>query len=471
MARPFDAFVVLAEMRTGSNHLEAMLDRVPGITMHGEVFNPVFIGRHDGTELFGFDLAAREADPQAFLDEIVQQSPGLPGFRYFHDHDPRILPRLLSDRRIGKVILTRNPLDSYISRRIAAETGQWKLTDARHRRDAEVRFDPAEFEAMLADWQGFRARVRRGLQETGQTAFELDYTDLNAAEVLNGLLRFLRVDGAIDPAASRLKPQNPGGPMGKVSNPDEMQAAIARLDPFGLDRPLAEEAGRSPTVKSFVTADAAGLLYMPVPGALVRETLSWLAAVERVPEDALPRGLTQRELRGWMRDRPGHRRFTLVRHPVARAHHVFCRDVLPRGRPVFAVTRKVLRNRYGVPLPGRWPDPDYDIAAHRAAFLAFLEFLKPCLAAQTSIDPPATWAGQNAVIQGMAGFALPDVVVRDRDLAAAPSMLGHADAPPWPVAVDNAPFPLSAIHDADLEAAARAAYRRDYLVFGFGDWR
>jgi len=30
---------------------------------------------------------------------------------------------------------------------------------------------------------------------------------------------------------------------------------------------------------------------------------------------------------------------------------------------------------------------------------------------------------------------------------------------------------LATIYDAELEAAARDAYGRDYMGFGFGDWR
>ena len=40
----FEYFVVLAEMRTGSNLLESNLNAIDGIECHGELFNPFFIG-------------------------------------------------------------------------------------------------------------------------------------------------------------------------------------------------------------------------------------------------------------------------------------------------------------------------------------------------------------------------------------------------------------------------------------------
>ena len=46
----------------------------------------------------------------------------MPGFRLFHDHDRRIWDHVLADTACAKIVLTRNPLDSYVSRKIAAAT-------------------------------------------------------------------------------------------------------------------------------------------------------------------------------------------------------------------------------------------------------------------------------------------------------------------------------------------------------------
>ena len=142
-ARRFDAFVMFAEMRTGSNHLEESLNSLPDVICYGEVYNPVFLGQHNRFDLLGYDMDRREADPIGLLDAIMAQSDGLPGLRLFHDHDARVVARVLPDPRIAKIILTRNPLDSYVSRKIASETGQWRLTDARHHKTARIRFDLA----------------------------------------------------------------------------------------------------------------------------------------------------------------------------------------------------------------------------------------------------------------------------------------------------------------------------------------
>ena len=177
MAQNFDAFVVFAEMRTGSNLLEANLNLFDGISCLGEAFNPHFIGYPNKTELLDISREARDSDPAALLDR-VRGAEGLAGFRYFHDHDPRILAPLLDDPRIAKIVLTRNPIDSYVSWKIAQKTDQWKLTNVSRRKDAKATFDKADFEAHLEALQSFQIRLLNGLQTRGQTAFYVAYEDV-----------------------------------------------------------------------------------------------------------------------------------------------------------------------------------------------------------------------------------------------------------------------------------------------------
>ena len=53
----FDSFVVFAEMRTGSNFLEANLNAFAGIACHGEAFNPFFMGYPKSEPILGVDQA------------------------------------------------------------------------------------------------------------------------------------------------------------------------------------------------------------------------------------------------------------------------------------------------------------------------------------------------------------------------------------------------------------------------------
>ena len=162
----FRGFVILGAMRTGSNLLEETLSTAGGITCHGEVFNPHFVGGPRREAVLGVDKKRRDADPVALLEQVFA-SGGLNGFRYFADHDPRVLDAVLRDKSIAKVILTRNPVDSYVSWKIAQKTGQWKLTRVDRRKSATIRFDPAEYRAFDGARRDFHTWLRSALMVRG----------------------------------------------------------------------------------------------------------------------------------------------------------------------------------------------------------------------------------------------------------------------------------------------------------------
>ena len=303
--------------------------------------------------------------PRAFSRRSGNRPGGLGGFRFFHDHDPRVLDAVLDDPRCAKIILTRNPLDSYVSKKIAQATGQWKLTNVKRRRDTAITFDAAEFERHVARLQGFQMTLLRRLQITGQTAFHLAYEDLQSLDVINGLARYLGSTAGLTALDASLKVQNPDPLETKVANFDEMQQALARRDPFDLTRTPNFEPRRGAAVPGFIRAAHAPLLFMPIRSGPEAELRAWLAALDDVPEDALPTRLDQKALRHWMRHNPGHRRFTVLRHPVARAHAAFCDKILIKGPGCYRDIRRTLRNFHKLPLPGNLPDAGYDLAAHR----------------------------------------------------------------------------------------------------------
>ncbi|WP_325175509.1 nodulation protein NodH [Cereibacter sphaeroides] len=461
----FDSFVMLAGMRTGSNFLEANLNALPGVRCHGELFNPHFIGSKDCTALFGHDLTRREADPLGFLARVRAETRGLSGFRYFHDHDPRVLPAVMEDHRCAKIVLTRNPAESYVSLKIARETGQWKLTDATRLRAATVVFDAAEFEAHLEAAQTFQMQVMRGLQLSGQTAFYLDYEDLSEVEVLNGLARFLGVDGRLSAIDGTLKKQNPQPIRDKVANPDEMAASLARLDRFNLSRTPNFEPRRGAGVPGFVAGGP--LLYMPVRGGPEGAVRRWLEGFG----GPLVEEFSQKTLRQWKKARPGHRSFTVLRHPLARAHAGF-RDQILTGR--LPEIRQALNRIHKLDLPPPDAAGAMEAAAFREAFLGFLRFLRLNLSGQTGLRVSAHFASQGNVLQGMAQIQVPDLVVREERMGEALAYLAAeagCEAPPVAPEADAGPHPLASIWGRDLEDAARDAYARDYATFGFGCWR
>jgi LPS sulfotransferase NodH len=464
----FDMFVIFAEMRTGSNFLESNLNGFEDLACLGEAFNPHFIGYPNRDALLGQTLAQRDSDPLALLQAMRAQDK-LTGFRFFHDHDPRVLQAVLPDPRVAKIILTRNPVDSFVSRKIAAATGQWKLTNPAKQRSEQVTFDAAEFEQHLERLQEFQVFLLNSLQKSAQTAFYLAYEDLQEVEVMNGLARWLGSAHQVKGLDRKLKKQNPEPVEEKVKNLDQMERSLARLDRFNLSRTPNFEPRRGSAIPTLLATPDSPLLFLPIKGGPDTAVCAWMRVLDGGAD--LQTGFNFNALRQWKQAHPGHRSFAVLRNPLARAHAVLCDHILAEGPDSYPEIRAALVRTFGLVLPeGDGLDP----AAHRAALEVFLRFLKANLSGQTALRTDPAWASQAAVLQGMASIILPDMILReDRladGLAALIWQIGREDAPPLPVVTNPHAARLAMIHDAGLEKLARDALARDYLTFGFGDW-
>ncbi|MFD1880304.1 sulfotransferase family 2 domain-containing protein [Paracoccus pacificus] len=445
----FTSFVMLAGMRTGSNLLEATLNAVPGVTCHGEAYNPAFVGYPRRDDLLGVTLEQRDAKPLHLL-KLIRSQPGLNGFRYFNDHDPRILKPLLDDPDCAKIVLTRNPAESYVSLAIARATGQWKLGDVRRRKQATATFDAGQFETHLEKTQAFQLAILHGLQSRGQTAFYIDYEDLHDPAVLSGLMRWLGLPEAEISPSAELVPQNPQAMAEKVGNYDEMARSLARLDRFNLSRTPNFEPRRGPAVPSFRASDAgAGLIYMPVRGGPVDGVSAWLADLGPETVD-----FTQKTLREWKKARNGHRSFTVLRHPLLRGWSAFSAQVLDKTN-----AELIAYLSRGGKDPGADP---------MSGFADFLEFVRQTLNGQTPFAVDPSWASQTEVIAGFARFGSPDHILREEEMAEELPRLAAA------IGITNAPevstradFPDALLADKALMKAARAAWARDFVDFGF----
>lgn len=475
MTPQFDYFIILAAMRTGSNLLEANLNAIEGVTSHGEAFNPHFIGRLKSDTLLGISMEERDRDPSTLL-EAIRQAPGeLNGFRLFQGHDPRVLEPALGDPRCAKIILTRNPLDSFISLKIARETKQWQLKNIKRRREAQVEFDAEAFMKYLNRQHEYHLMLAQRLQQSGQTPFYIAYEDLNQVHLLNGLAAWLGVSGRLSAIDETLKPQNPEPALAKVTNPDEMEQALSQIDSFNLHSTPNFEPRRRPLVANYVAAPKTPLMYMPIRGGMESPVTRWMAALDQVDVEQLLTNQNRKQTRQWFLSNPGHRKFAVLQHPMARAHRAFCRHILNTGSGAYPKIRHVLRNRLKIPIPGQLRDGNYPVEQHYEAYSAFLTFLRQNLALQTAIRVDAAWCSQSQALEGMAPFALPDLILREDEVTTAlPDLarrMGHSTPPLPELSEPDTPFTLAEIYDDKLETLAAQAYQRDYMQFGFGPWK
>lgn len=469
-AHRFRYFVVLAEMRTGSNLLEACLNEFPGVSCMGEAFNPVFVGHPKTDALFGFDRAARDADPLALLAAFGDQT-GLSGFRYFHDHDQRVADAILTDPGCAKIVLTRNPLDSYVSLKIARATQQWRLGDVKNRKVEKVVFDPVEFEAHIRSLQAFQLKVQVTLQTSGQSAFYVDYEDIQSLDVLNGLAQWLGVTARIDALPKKLKRQNPE-PLGeKLVNPEAITQGLARLDRFHLSRSPSFEPRQPALIWAYHACRSLPLVYAPLPGCSERAILSWMASIDGSGPRDLQSDFSAQDWRDWQRSNPQQMSFTVIRHPLARAHEIFVGQVVLGKREH---VRGFIERVHGIALP---TDADglraMDRSVHRGAFLGFLQFVQANLNGQTALPTRPVWASQARLIEGITSQCPLHRLLRIEHLAEDLPRLGRdleRDLPAFEPKAPALPVTLAEIYDAQVEAAGRAAYGMDYHQLGFGDW-
>jgi len=361
-----------------------------------------------------------------------------------------------------------------VSWKIAQATGQWKLTDVKARKSGQAVFDAGEFERHLDALQQFQITLLNRLQVTGQTAFYVAYEDLQSVDVMNGIAQFLGVDETLEGLDTSLKKQNPSPISAKVRNYEDMLVSLAGMDRFDLTRTPNFEPRRGPNVPSYIAAAEAPLLYLPLRSGPQEQVLRWLADVDGSAETDLLTKMNQKELRQWKRGHPGHRSFTVLRHPIARAHDSFCRHILGIGPSSYKQLRTTLIKRYKLPLPVGGPDSSYDTSTHRVAFAAFLSFLKANLAGQTAIRVDPAWCTQSQALAGFAELCPPDRIIREdmlaQELAELAQAAGVDRRPVLAVAQPDQPFALADIYDDEIEALAADAYHRDYVMFGFSRW-
>ena len=225
-------------------------------------------------------------------------------------------------------------------------------------------------------------------------------------------------------------------------------------------------------MRLFRSCSSLPLVYMPIRGAGVDPAPNWMKSID--PDRKIHSGMTQKELRRWKRSKPGHRSFTILRHPLPRAYDAFNRFIVPTDQEGYADIRTALTSRYGVALPEGQASVDWSIEQHATAFLGFLKFLSANLSGQTSLRVDNTWASQATLLGAIAQFSVPDRVIREEqmhtDLVQLASEIGvNVETPRFDFAAPS-PYPLKRIADDKINDACEKAYRRDYLMYGFRRW-
>ena len=167
--------------------------------MHGEVFNPNFVGLrfdyHEKMNLQRENVNVRDAEPEQFIARIFDNpSARFVGFHIFPDQTRPTIP-VLEDDSVKKLWLVRNPIASFVSLLEAEASGVWlvhasKPLPAGGRRE-KVHFDIDRFNAYLHGLNLFRAKIKSVLLKTGQPCFPIHYNDIADPLVGNAIIAYL----------------------------------------------------------------------------------------------------------------------------------------------------------------------------------------------------------------------------------------------------------------------------------------
>ncbi len=492
MTRPdrFRFFTIFGVMRTGSNLLQRTLDQFPDLLCHGELFNPAFIGRVKDDEAFGFNIGRRDADPDGLIEAAIVDRPDqLVGFRLFDGHDPRVEQGVLANSDAGKIILTRDPLDSYISLKIARETDQWMLGKTRARRSARIRFDMEEFRDYRRRTADYYARIERTLQLGGQAAFRIRFDDITDVDVVNGLAQWLGSSHQLGSIEETIQRQNPGPIEEKVLNVEEMEAAL-RSD-GGVHRTGSGTTQRSANLKFMHQSRKLPLLYAAIPGTRSDKVLRWMHGIDGGDDmradirdgDLFDQPPNRRALQDWLGGNADTLCFTTVCHPLVRAHDAFLTRILDPGNEGYPRIRSHAESEYGMHVPEagaiagadreRLTAMGYDVEAHRRAFAAFLDFVRANLAGRTPMRIDGLWAPQHDFVEGFGSAVTLGLILRDADLLSGAAYIKRRFGLDRVrnAALKEVPeglFELEEVWTQELEDAARAIYVRDFARFGFG---
>ncbi|MCF6273154.1 MAG: sulfotransferase family 2 domain-containing protein [Rhodobacteraceae bacterium] len=483
--KPFSSFVIFGAMRSGSNLLQKYINQYKGVFCHGELFNPVLIRRTPEEGYIGVSRKQWLENPEIMLEAIRNVDPKtMPGYRIFQEHNNWVQKQALQDAQCAKIILTRDPVESFVSLEIARKTGQWLISDIAHRKSASIDIDLDEYTEYARAREKYYDNITQTLALSGQPYFEIDYSRLNDLETMNRLVRFLGLDEAKTALEQPIKRQNPGRLPDKIKN----YAAVKEV----LGLPEAESMPQNTLVQAMIKGTDLSRVYFcankplafaptpSVPEAMVRQ---WLAA----QSDGLPEnGFAEKNLAKWQRNHQNPLVFTVVQHPVERAYSAFMHKIFPTGPSAYIKIKRQLEEEYGLMLPmGKGvteiasdyshillEQDGYSLAAHRICFKQFLVFVADNLAGKTDIRQDGKWQSATEIIRRYR-ILFPELLVfhtesLHTDLAYLENRLA------WETVFNLGDpqkevfsYSLDEIYDEEIESLARAAYGQDYETFGY----
>jgi LPS sulfotransferase NodH len=234
-------FVILCRARTGSYLLVDLLNKFNDIKCYGEVFKKQKIELPKSVrERIGLSKNSRDDFPLFFVNKLYSLTPNkITGFKLFFTHNRMAQQYLMESPQIKKVLLTRSPVDSYVSHLVARSTNEWiKRAQIKSAPDepltensspsSQIAFDPEQFESYVKKGNKFDEWCSHTEKSTKQTFYRIRYEDVAAIEPIRKL-------------ASSL---------GSLDNPKQLIPSLEKQ----IKRPLEEVVSNYPEMKRYLLA-------------------------------------------------------------------------------------------------------------------------------------------------------------------------------------------------------------------------
>ena len=209
-------FLILTQARSGSYHLAALLNSAPDITCFGEIFkeNALELPKPQLAKLglTNRDMAARDADPIGLLNALRKDTEAEGAIFGFKDFLPnlnrvKLFGKLGHSKNWQKIIQLRNPIERYISRRRAAETGVFVVKQGEsvtaELLHTKIRFDADSFSQFLKNHMRFVEVAQNLHHKHGDAAvFTTRYEKLSDPQHLQAILKFVGSKASADQLTS-----------------------------------------------------------------------------------------------------------------------------------------------------------------------------------------------------------------------------------------------------------------------------
>jgi LPS sulfotransferase NodH len=236
-------FVILTLPRTGSYLLVDLLNQVPGLRCHGELFKARRLELdRDLRQHVKWTLSQRDERPIRYMRLILALGDyEASGFKLFPQHNRRVWRYVTSATHIHKVVLLRHPLSRYISIMRAGTSGRWVERKGDKRPSVSgvsFSFSPCHFKRFLRHHDAFVSNQAEAISLRPSEYTAIDYEDVVSLRALGKICEALGLP-AVDPTkvSPSLQKQTKEPLSELVTNYEEMKTYLRVTHPTLLSQP------------------------------------------------------------------------------------------------------------------------------------------------------------------------------------------------------------------------------------------